>query len=60
MVDDKGLILGIHFHKYRKVSLRQISIIRAALTDAARKIDELNANDNFTSQTNAATDGAAK
>jgi hypothetical protein len=43
MVDDKGLLLGIHFHKYRKVPLEQISIIKAALSDAARKIDELNA-----------------
>ena len=43
MVDDKGLLLGIHFHKYRRVPLEQISIIKAALSDAARKIDELNA-----------------
>ena len=48
MVDDRGLILGIHFHKYRKVSLSQISIIKAALSDAARKIDELNAKKNLT------------
>ena len=42
LVDDKGLLLGIHFHKYRKVPLEQISIIKAALSDAARRIDELN------------------
>ena len=43
MVDDKGFLLGIHFCKDRRVPLKQISIIKAALSDAARKIDELNA-----------------
>ena len=55
LVDDKGLLLGIHFHKYRKVPLEQISIIKAALSDAARKIDELNVK-----KSNATSSPAAK
>ena len=43
MMDDKGLLLGIHFFKDRRVPAAQMSIIKAALSDAARKIDELNA-----------------
>jgi hypothetical protein len=43
LVDDEGLLLGIHFFKGRRVPAAQMSIIKAALSDAARKIDELNA-----------------
>ena len=61
MVDDKGLLLGIHFHKYRRVPLEQISIIKAALSDAARKIDELNAKkSNAPSSPDAKQSGAMK
>lgn len=43
LVDDEGLLLGIHFFKGRRVPVAQMSIIKAALSDVARKIDELNA-----------------
>ena len=43
LMDDKGLLLGIHFFKDRRVPAAQMSIIKAAMSDAARKIDELNA-----------------
>ena len=53
LVDDDGFILGIHFFKGQKVPAAQMSIIKAALSDAARKIDELNAK-----KSNAALTGA--
>ena len=43
LVDGKGFFLGIHFGKGRKASRAQMAILKTALTDAAKKIDELSA-----------------
>ena len=41
MWDEKGFLLGIHFDRHRKYSKAQMDILKAALWDAAEKLDDL-------------------
>lgn len=41
MRDEKGFLLGIHFDRDRKISKVQMDILKAALLDAAEKLDDL-------------------
>lgn len=41
MWDEKGFLLGINFDRTRKISKSQMDILKAALWDAAEKLDDL-------------------
>lgn len=41
MTDEDGFLLGIHFDRRRKISKAQMDIMKAALWDAAEKLDNL-------------------
>lgn len=41
MWDEKGFLLGIHFDRHRKYSKAQMNILKAALWDAAEKLDDM-------------------
>lgn len=39
--DERGLVLGVHFPRDRKISKAHMAILKAALLDAAEKMDNL-------------------
>ena len=41
MTDENGFLLGVHFDRHRKIGKAQMDILKAALWDAAEKLDDM-------------------